>query len=82
MSHSPGHSLLGALLFTVLGIVELWAVARFVYPGLRRHHELAKVTQTQKLDPHRIMDVVRLQTLVLFPVIGFMMGPHLFGGME
>ena len=82
MSHAPGHSLLGALLFTVLGIVELWAVARFIYPGLRHRHELAKVTQTQKVDPQRIMDLVRLQSLVLLPVLGFVMGPHLLGGME
>ena len=82
MTASATHSLLGALVFTVLGIVEVWIVARVVSPGLRQRHELAKVTQTHKVDPQRIMDVVRLQGLVLLPVLGFIVGPRLFAGVE
>ncbi len=68
------YSLIGALIFLVLGLVELAVMRRAVYPLLRWRYEEAKTTQSQGLDPARIMSVVRFQSLVLMPLVGFMLG--------
>jgi membrane protein YdbS with pleckstrin-like domain len=68
------YSLLGALIFLVLGIVELVFIRRAIYPALRWRYEVAKTTQSQGLDPARVMSLVRFQSLVLMPLLGLMLG--------
>jgi hypothetical protein len=73
-----GNSLLGALAFLIAGLGELAVVRSLVYPQLRWRFERAKATQTQGMDPSRLMLLVRLQSLIVMPVLGFVLGPRLF----
>jgi hypothetical protein len=41
---------------------------------MRRRYEEAKVTGTQGRDPALIMNGIRFFSLVLLPVVGFMLG--------
>jgi hypothetical protein len=75
MTYSP----LGAFVFLVLGIIELKIVQRTIYPTLRWRYEEAKVTGTQGMDPARIMSLVKLQSLVLMPVVGLLLGNRILG---
>ena len=70
MTYSP----FGAFVFFVLGYIELKLVQRVVYPTLRWRYEEAKVTASQGMDPKRIMILVRLQSLVLMPIVGLLFG--------
>ena len=76
MTYSP----LGAFLFLVLGFIELKIVQRTIYPTLRWRYEEAKVTASQGIDPARIMGLVKLQSLVLMPIVGLLFGNR-FGAM-
>lgn len=69
--------LIGALLFLGIGIAELAVVNRAVYPLLRWRYEEAKTTQTQGLSPSAIMTLVKIQCLILLPVIGLFLGDRL-----
>ena len=66
--------LLGALVFLAIGIAELAFVNRSVYPSLRWRYEKAKVTQQQGLAPSTIMALVKVQSLILLPLIGLVIG--------
>ena len=68
------YSLLGGLLFLIVGIFEVMIFQRVVYPNLRWRYEQAKTTQTQGFDPGRIMALVRIQSLVFMPVLGLLLG--------
>ena len=76
MTYSP----LGAFVFLVLGYIELKIVQRTIYPTLRWRYEEAKVTGSQGMDPARIMGLVKLQSLVLMPIVGLLFGNR-FGAM-
>ena len=76
MTYSP----FGAFVFLVLGYVELKIVQRTIYPVLRWRYEEAKVTASQGMDPRRIMGLVKLQSLVLMPIVGLLFGNR-FGAM-
>jgi hypothetical protein len=76
MTYSP----LGAFVFLVLGYIELKIVQCTIYPTLRWRYEEAKVTASQGMDPKRIMGLVKLQSLVLMPVLGLFLGNR-FGTM-
>ena len=69
--------LIGALLFLAIGIAELAFVNRSVYPSLRWRYERAKTTQTQGLAPSTIMALVKVQSLILLPVIGLILGDRM-----
>ena len=71
----PG--LIGALLFLILGLVEFAVVNRALYPALRWRHEKAKTTQSQGMAPSRIMALVKVQSLIVMPVIGLLLGDRL-----
>ena len=73
MTYSP----FGAFVFLVLGFVELKLVQRLIYPTLRWRYEDAKVTASQGMDPRRIMSLVKLQSLVLMPILGFLLGDRI-----
>ena len=64
----------GALLFLGLGIAEVALVNRSVYPSLRWRYEKAKLTQSQGVSPSTIMALVKFQSLVLLPILGFLLG--------
>lgn len=76
MTYSP----IGALAFLVLGFIELKIVQRTIYPVLRWRYEEAKVTASQGMNPARIMVLVKLQSLVLMPIVGLLFGNR-FGAM-
>ncbi len=70
------HNFLSGFVFLVIGVVELVLVQSLVYPALRWHYEKAKLTASQGVDPQRIMNVVKLQSLVVMPVVGFLVGGY------
>jgi hypothetical protein len=67
-------SLGGAFICLVIGVLEVWAVQRLVYPALRWKHEEAKVTGSHGRDPGRLMLLVWVQGLVILPLIGLFFG--------
>jgi hypothetical protein len=69
--------LIGALVFLVIGLAELAFVNRSVYPALRWRYEKAKVTQQQGLAPSTIMALVKVQSLILLPFIGLVIGDRM-----
>ncbi|MFM8745962.1 MAG: hypothetical protein ACKOED_04760 [Aestuariivirga sp.] len=69
--------LVGALLFLALGIAEMALANRFLYPALRWRHERAKLTQTQGIRPATIMALIKVQSLILLPLIGIVAGERL-----
>jgi hypothetical protein len=68
------YNLIGALVFLVIGLVDIMFIQRMVYPPMRRRYEEAKVTGTQGRDPTLFMNGVRFFSLVLLPVVGFLLG--------
>ena len=70
-------ALVGALVFTAIGLAELALVNRSVYPALRWRFEKAKLTQSQGVSPSTIMALVKFQSLVLMPVFGFLLGDRM-----
>ena len=70
-------AVIGGLLFTVIGLAELALVNRSIYPSLRWRYEKAKITQSQGVNPSTIMTLVKLQSLVLLPVLGFLIGSRM-----
>ena len=71
------NGLIGALGFLVLGVVELVVAQRTLYPVLRWRHERAKLTQTQGIEPNRVMTLIRFQSLVILPLAGFLLADRL-----
>ncbi len=69
--------LIGALLFLAIGIAELAFVNRSVYPSLRWRHERAKTTQSQGVRPSTIMALVKVQSLILLPLAGLILGDRM-----
>jgi hypothetical protein len=67
----------GALLFLSLGIAEVALFNRSVYPSLRWRYERAKTTQSQGVKPSTIVALVKFQSLVLMPVVGFLIGDRM-----
>lgn len=68
---------IGALVFLVIGIAELALVNHSLYPALRWRYEKAKLTQSQGVKPSTIMALVKFQSLVLLPVVGFVLGSRM-----
>ena len=69
--------ILGALVFAIIGLAELALVNRSIYPSLRWRFEKAKTTQSQGVSPATIMALVKFQSLVLMPVVGFVLGSRM-----
>ena len=68
------YNLFGALVFLVIGLVDIMFMQCMVYPQMRKRYEEAKVTGSQGRDPALFMNGIRFFSLVLLPVVGFMMG--------
>jgi hypothetical protein len=68
--------ILGAFVFLVIGFIELMLVQTMVYPVLRARFEEAKVTASQGMDPLRIMNLVKVQSLLLMPLVGYFTGNY------
>jgi len=71
------YGLLGALIFLVAGLLEFALFRSLIYPALRRRHEAAKLTASQGPDPSRYVSLIQFQSLVILPVIGFMLGDRI-----
>ncbi len=76
MTLSP-HGLAFAVLFLAIGVVELLVFMRAVYPVLSLRHETAKVTYSQGRSPAFITNIIRLQSLVGMPLLGYLLGAQL-----
>ena len=68
------YNLFGALVFLVIGLIDIMFIQRMVYPQMRQRYEEAKVTGSQGRDPALFMNGIRFFSLVLLPVVGFMLG--------
>ena len=71
-------NVLGLLVFMVLGLFVLALFHRFVYPLLSARYEKAKVTGKLGQDPTQVSRIMYLVGLVLFPVVGFLLGGTLW----
>ncbi len=69
--------IMGALVFAAIGLAEVALVNRSVYSSLRWRYEKAKTTQSQGIRPSTIMALVKFQSLVLLPVVGFIVGDRM-----
>ena len=67
-----------ALVFLVMGLAELALFKRVVYPSLRWRYEKAKVTMSAGVRPQLILDLVRVQSLFLLPLVGTYLVLRLF----
>ena len=72
-------SVLVGLAAALLGFIEVIFLDRLVYPTVRRAHERKKLTGTHRTDPAVVMQLVKFQGLVVLPILGFLLGEHLFG---
>ncbi|MEI7600576.1 MAG: hypothetical protein WCJ41_14805 [Aestuariivirga sp.] len=70
-------AVVGALVFAIIGLAEVALVSRSIYPSLRWRYEKAKITQSQGVSPATIMALVKFQSLVLLPVLGFLLGSRM-----
>ena len=70
-------AVVGALVFAIIGLAEVALVNRSIYPSLRWRFEKAKTTQSQGVSPATIMALVKFQSLVLMPVVGFVLGSRM-----
>ena len=68
------YNLFGALVFLVIGLIDIMFIQRMVYPPMRRRYEEAKVTGSQGRDPALFMNGIRFFSLIVLPVVGFMLG--------
>ena len=68
------YNLFGALVFLVIGLIDIMFIQRMVYPQMRKRYEEAKVTGSQGRDPALFMNGIRFFSLIVLPVVGFMMG--------
>ena len=68
------YNVFGALVFLVIGLIDIMFIQRMVYPQMRRRYEEAKVTGSQGRDPALFMNGIRFFSLVVLPVVGFMLG--------
>ena len=66
--------LIGAIIFLALGVLELAVLNRVLYPSLRWRYEKAKTTQEQGTDPKTIMLLVKIQSLLVMPLLGYFLG--------
>ncbi len=71
------YGLIGAIAFLILGVFELAMLQRTLYPALRQRYEQAKLTQQQGTEPGRIMILLRIQSLLMMPLLGFLLGKAL-----
>ncbi|TMJ40088.1 MAG: hypothetical protein E6G87_02860 [Alphaproteobacteria bacterium] len=71
-------NVIGALIFLVFGVICLALYQRFIRPLLIVRHEKAKVTATQGRDPAQVTRIVYLIGLLVFPLVGFLLGGLLF----
>jgi hypothetical protein len=72
-------SIAGGLAFLIIGLIEVAILQSVLYPALRWRHEQAKLTQSHGIEPRRIMALIRFQSLVVLPIIGFFAGESLKG---
>ncbi len=77
MTLSP-HGLAAATVFLALGVAELFVFMRAVYPVLSLRHETAKVTYSHGRSPAFITNIIRVQSLVGLPLLGYLAGVQLF----
>ncbi len=80
MLSAPG--LMGALIFLILGLVELAIFTRSIYPALAERHERLKVTQEQGPGPARIASLIRIQSLVAMPIAGYVLGQMFYSSSQ
>jgi len=71
-------NVIGALILLVIGVICLALYQRFIRPLLSFRHEKAKVTATQGRDPAQVSRIVYLIGLLVFPLVGFLLGGLLF----
>jgi hypothetical protein len=67
-----------AVLFLVLGLIEFAIFKRTLYPSLRWRYEQAKVTMSARVKPQLVLDLVRVQSLFILPLIGMFLATRLY----
>ncbi len=72
------HGLVFAVVFLAIGVVELFVFMRVVYPVISMRHETQKLTYSHGRSPALITNLVRLQSLVAMPLVGYAYGSQMF----
>jgi hypothetical protein len=67
-------SLVGLVVFAMIGVAELWLIQTTIYPAMRQRYEAAKVTGASATNPNWVMNLFRFQCLVALPFIGLVYG--------
>ncbi len=67
-------SLIGALAFLLMGIAEYLVFMRAAYPAIRERQEVAKTSLNDGKGPSWIITVIKFQSFVLMPVLGYFLG--------
>ena len=75
-SISP-YGLLGGFVGLIVGILDFVILDKLLYPRLRENYELAKTTQSHKLDPNYVMGAIKLACFTVFPILGYIIGSEL-----
>ena len=71
------YGVLGAFVGLVFGILDYILLDRLLYPRLRESYELAKTTQTHRVEPNVVMGVLKIACFTIFPVIGYILADEL-----
>ena len=71
------YGVLGGFAGLVFGIVDYVILDRLLYPRMRENYELAKTTQTHKVDPNYVMGAIKIACFTVFPVLGYIIGQEL-----
>ena len=69
-----GYSLIGGLAMLIVGVFDLGLMRTAIYPAMRRHHEEAKLTGSQGIEPNVIMAVFKAVNLLALPALGLLFG--------
>lgn len=77
MSAISPYGVLGAFIGLVIGLLDYILLDRLLYPRMRERYELAKTTQTHKVEPNIVMGVLKIACFTVFPIIGYMVAEEL-----
>ena len=74
------YSLAGLLIMLGIGLLDFGLYQRLIYPAIRARHEKAKVTGTHGRDPRQLSLIIKIVSLIILPVLGFIFGDPLLSG--
>ena len=65
------YSLLGALAGLLIGLVDVAAASRFLYPSMRIRHESAKANGRRTVKPNTVIGLLQFVGYIVMPIAGY-----------